>query len=249
MAASISGFFVCVHRWLPIQKRIQDKVNTLHVLICLISVTVFNFTHLPILSTLQDFWLLVPMPFLSLTALHGMTISFLFNRNSLRTCSDHSSRHFLFFFQNNKSAMFSVPYYCLPPPSSLLSICVSISFCIVRTLMCAGVGVSVCFRIVSVTIIMMLVQAWGLYGHHKRVCTGSWLEEKALAASGTRTRFSIAPRFSVGLSTLWAVPHTSLRRGFYSYQFNFVSPVRLTSIFSPNSSNKNEKDVCHEQWV
>ena len=70
--------------------------------------------------------------------------------------------------------MFSVPYYCLPPPSSLLSICVSISFCIVRTLMCAGVGVSVCFRIVSVTIIMMLVQAWGLYGHHKRVCTGSY---------------------------------------------------------------------------
>ena len=52
----------------------------------------------------------------------------------------------------------------------------------------------------------------GLYGHRKRVCTESWtLIEKSLAAPGTRTRVSIAPGFSVGRSTNWAIPATEVQ--------------------------------------
>ena len=41
---------------------------------------------------------------------------------------------------------------------------------------------------------------------HKRVCTKSLtLGEKSLAALGTQTRVSIAPVFSVGCSTHWAI--------------------------------------------
>ena len=45
----------------------------------------------------------------------------------------------------------------------------------------------------------------GLYGHHKRVCTGSWQGEKSLATLGTQTHVSVAPGFSVGRSTNWAI--------------------------------------------
>ena len=46
----------------------------------------------------------------------------------------------------------------------------------------------------------------GLYGHRKRVCTGNWLGKKSLAAPGMWTCVSIAPGFSVGCSTSWAIP-------------------------------------------
>ena len=49
-----------------------------------------------------------------------------------------------------------------------------------------------------------------LYKHGKRVCTESWLGEKSLATPGTRTRVSIAPGFSVGHSTNWAIPCIAL---------------------------------------
>ena len=39
-----------------------------------------------------------------------------------------------------------------------------------------------------------------------RICTGRWLGENSLAASGTRTRVSIAPGFSVGRSTNRTIP-------------------------------------------
>ena len=47
---------------------------------------------------------------------------------------------------------------------------------------------------------------WGLYGHRKRVCIGSsrW-EGNRLPHSGLQTCMVIAPGFSVGLSTNWAI--------------------------------------------
>jgi len=45
-----------------------------------------------------------------------------------------------------------------------------------------------------------------LYGHRKRLCTGSWPGKQSLAAPGTRTRVSIASGFSVGRCTSWAIP-------------------------------------------
>ena len=46
----------------------------------------------------------------------------------------------------------------------------------------------------------MLIDAWGLYEHRKRVCIECWLWErkKSLAALGTGTHVSIVPGFSVG---------------------------------------------------
>ena len=35
----------------------------------------------------------------------------------------------------------------------------------------------------------------GLCGHHRKVCTGTWLGEKSLAMLGTRTHASVAPGF------------------------------------------------------
>ena len=45
-----------------------------------------------------------------------------------------------------------------------------------------------------------------LCGHHKRVCTESWLEKKSLAAPGIQICVSIVPGFSVRHSTSWANP-------------------------------------------
>ena len=70
--------------------------------LCLISVTVFNFTHPPVLSApllilsasrflapdSPDSPLLVSTPFLFSVHLHGMTFPFLFDRNPLWTHSD-----------------------------------------------------------------------------------------------------------------------------------------------------------------
>ena len=88
--------------WLPIPQRIQYKINTFRykcirrALLGLISVTVFNFTHPPVLSALllilsasrflvADFPQLVLAPFLSSVPLHGMTFPFLSDRNPLWT--------------------------------------------------------------------------------------------------------------------------------------------------------------------
>ena len=54
---------------------------------------------------------------------------------------------------------------------------------------------------------------WGLCGHGKRVCIGSWCwERKSLAAPGTRSCVSIVPCISVRCSTNLAIP-TSLDCG------------------------------------
>ena len=88
--------FQSLHR-LPIPHWIQNKINTrcykciMHTLFHLISVSVFNFTHPPILSALllilsasrflaPDFPVLVPVPFPSLAPWHGMTFPFLSDR-------------------------------------------------------------------------------------------------------------------------------------------------------------------------
>ena len=55
--------------------------------------------------------LLVPTPFLSMAPLHGMTFPFLSDRNPLWTHSNQTSGHF--FFQNNRTAMFSVQWLSL----------------------------------------------------------------------------------------------------------------------------------------
>ena len=71
-----------------------SATNVSRALLRLISVTVFNFTHPPVLSALllklsasrfpvPDSPLLVPAPFLSSVHLHGMTFPFLSDRNPL----------------------------------------------------------------------------------------------------------------------------------------------------------------------
>ena len=82
-----------------------SAINVLCALLCLISVSVFNFTHPPVLSTLLlnlfdsltvsasrfliilDFPLLVPEPVLSSAPVHGMTFPFLSDKNAPRTPS------------------------------------------------------------------------------------------------------------------------------------------------------------------
>ena len=150
MAASVSDFLMCAQMASNPQKNSgQSKHFTCTDLSYLCDrLKLYN---LPILSALlliptasrfltQDFSLLVPVSFLSSTPLRGMTIPFLFNRNSLRTYSNHSSRHF--FFQNNKSAMFSVPHCCLPPPQvSVIHLCVRFILCSQDTHVCRCVCV------------------------------------------------------------------------------------------------------------
>ena len=74
------------------------KINVSRALLRLISVTVFNFTHPPVLSALllilsasrflaPDYPLLVPAPFLFSVNLRGMTFPFLSDRNPLWTHS------------------------------------------------------------------------------------------------------------------------------------------------------------------
>ena len=98
-------------QWLPVPLGIHYNRNTLcykciSALLCPISVTVFSFTHHPVLSTLlltlpvsrflvPDFPLLVLAPFLPSAPLHGMTFPFLSDRNSLWTHSNLTSRHFI----------------------------------------------------------------------------------------------------------------------------------------------------------
>ena len=99
----ITPLFQFLH-WLPIQQRIQYKINTLFykcitgTALSYISVTIFNFTHPPILSTLllilsasrflaPDSPLLVPTPFLFSVHQHRMTFPSLSNRNLLWTHS------------------------------------------------------------------------------------------------------------------------------------------------------------------
>ena len=108
-----------------------SSVNVWRTLTCLISVTVFNFTHPPVLSALllilsasrflaPDSPLLVPAPFLFLVHRHGMTFPFLSDRNSLWTASSHTSGRF--FFHNTRPAMFSLPRCCLSRLKLLLSV-------------------------------------------------------------------------------------------------------------------------------
>ena len=81
-------------------------MNVSRELFRLISVTVFNFTHRPVLSALFLILsasaeiprtrlspLLVPAPFLSSVHLHGMTFPFLSDRNPLWTPSSLTWRH------------------------------------------------------------------------------------------------------------------------------------------------------------
>ena len=135
----ITPLFQSFH-WLPIpQTSVQDKHSTINVLytqLCLISVTVFNFTHshthvlsvlLLILSAsvflvIPDFPLLVPEPFLPLAPLHEMTFPFLSDRNPLWTPSGH------FISENSQPATFSVPRCCLPLPQ--ISVCCLFKLCV-----------------------------------------------------------------------------------------------------------------------
>ena len=86
----------------PTKNSVQDKhsaINASWALLCLISVTVFNFTRPPVLSApllilsasrflAPDSPLFVPAPFLFSVHQHGMTFPFLSDRNPLWT---HSS--------------------------------------------------------------------------------------------------------------------------------------------------------------
>ena len=88
----IALLFQFLH-WLPIQQKIQYKIDTLcynlsWALLRLLSVTVFNFTRPPVLSApllilsasrflAPDSPLLVPAPFLFSVHLHGMIFPFL----------------------------------------------------------------------------------------------------------------------------------------------------------------------------
>ena len=123
----------------PTKISVHDKhsaINVLYTQLCLISVTVFNFTHshthvlsvlLLILSAsrflvIPDFPLLVPESFLSLAPPHGMTFPFFSDRNPLWTPSGH------FISQNSQPATFSVPRCCIPLPQ--ISVCCLFKLCV-----------------------------------------------------------------------------------------------------------------------
>ena len=100
-----------------------------HTLFCLISVTIFNFPHPPILSAhllilsacrflVPDSPLFFPAPFLSFGPHAWVAFPFLFVRNSLWTPSSQTLRHF---FSKNVD-LFSVPCCCLDPQNIDLSI-------------------------------------------------------------------------------------------------------------------------------
>ena len=88
-----------------------SAVNVSRALLRLMSVTVFSFTHPPILSVLlvmlscsrflvSDFPLLVSVPFSSSAPLYGMTFLFLTGRNPLWTTSNPT---WIFFFKPKDS--------------------------------------------------------------------------------------------------------------------------------------------------
>ena len=105
---------------------LEDCVSGM--LLRLISVTVFSFTHPPILSALllilsasrsfiTDFQLLFLMPFPSPAPLHGRTFPFLSNRNPLWTPSNTTLKHFFF------SKTIGPP--CFPSHTASILLCAS----------------------------------------------------------------------------------------------------------------------------
>ena len=108
--------------WTPFLRRLLPLA-----LLRIVSVTVFSFTVLSALLLIlsasrflaPDSPLLVPVPFLFLVHLHGMTLSFLCDRNPLWTRSDVIWKYV--FSQSCRPTMFSVPCCCLH--SSQVSVC------------------------------------------------------------------------------------------------------------------------------
>ena len=98
-------------------RRKLAAINVSHALLRLISVTVFNFTHSPVLSALlltlsasiiphTRLFTVGSRAFFFPVHLHGMTFPFLSDRYPLWTHSGQTLRHF--FSQHYRPAMFSV---------------------------------------------------------------------------------------------------------------------------------------------